>query len=175
MIITCTSTVRHGDTRLTATGSGATRQEAFTAAVEATDVGYRPNPRNIEGALELLGRWDVGGRPPVGRSISSDSGFAYLSERPDGQPSIEIGWVDFTFTTQAVRMWAVQAQVEMTLRKDGAWAGTTSRQVPTFYLDPAVQGITDKAHAARIADEILMTMGGDNPDFLPHVTVEPLY
>ena len=173
-MFTCTSTVRHGGTRLTATGTGVTREEALTAAVAATNIGYRPHPDNVRGALELVLRYHNGERPSAS-FVKSTNGHATMSVDHDGYPVIQIGWVDYTFTERTVRMWAVQAQVEMTLRKDGAWAGTTSRQVPTFYLDPAVQGITDKAHAARIADEILMTMGGDDPDFLPHVTVEPIY
>lgn len=171
-MFTCTSKVHHGDTRLTATGTGVTRQEAFTAAVEATDVGYRPNPRNIEGALELLGRWDVGGRPPVGRSIVSDSGFAYLSEDPEG-PRIEIGWCDFTFTSQpTVRLWAVQAQVSTFLEREN-WS--MSRQVPTFYLDPSVQGITGPESARAVAEDIFHTLSGGDEDVRLHVTVEPLY
>ena len=174
-MITCTSTVHHGDTRLTATGTGATRQEAFLAAVEATDVGYRPNPGNTSGGVGLLERWDRGERPPPARSIVSDQAYAYLSERPDGEPAIEIGWCDFTFTpVPPVRLWAVTAQVEW---EDGRGGG--SRQVPTFYLDPSVQGITDAAHAERIAGEILATVsvsrGLSGKGATMHITVEPTY
>ena len=172
-MITCTSTVHHGDTRLTATGTGATRQEAFLAAVEATDVGYRPNPGNTSGGVGLLERWDRGERPPPARSIVSDQAYAYLSERPDGQPAIEIGWCDFTFTlVPPVRMWAVQAQVSTLLERQG-WS--LSRQVPTFYLDPSVQGITGPEGARAVAEDILHTMAGDDEGVRLHVTVEPTY
>ncbi len=33
--------------------------------------------------------------------------------------------------------------------------GTTTYQVPTFYLNANVQGIVDAAHAARIAYEVI--------------------
>lgn len=55
--------------------------------------------------------------------------------------------------TRPVRLWAVQAQVERTA--PGGFGWSTSTQVPTFYLDPAVQGITDEAGALRVAGEIL--------------------
>lgn len=61
-------------------------------------------------------------------------------------------------------MWAIQAQVESHVKdSSGEWAG--SRQVPTFYLNERVQGITSEEHAARIACEILdplHVIGGDN-------------
>jgi hypothetical protein len=163
--ITCTSTVRHGDTHLTVTGTGETRQAAFAAAVEATDIGYRPSANNARGGANLLTAFDAGQH---GRAQSH---YAYLTPDPEG-PRIQIGWCDFTFTSSpVVRLWAVTAQVE-TVGPDGSGV----RQVPTFFLDPTVQGITDRGHAIRIAHEILDTMiGTSDPDFLPHVTVEPVY
>ena len=53
---TCTSTVHHGDCSLTATGEGATRRAALLAAIEATDVGYRPVVPVEEGVANFV-RW----------------------------------------------------------------------------------------------------------------------
>lgn len=52
---------------------------------------------------------------------------------------------------QRVRLYAVQA-----------------RSLPTFYLDPAVQGIVSSEHARLIATEIV------GPDIEP-ISVEPIY
>lgn len=52
-------------------------------------------------------------------------------------------------------MYVITAQVFTT---DGNSTG--SRQIPTFYLDSAVQGITSPAHAVRIAKEIIDPLGG---------------
>jgi hypothetical protein len=52
-------------------------------------------------------------------------------------------------------MYAITAQV-LTYDTDAnaiTWRG--SRQIPTFYLDETVQGITDERHATRIAREII--------------------
>jgi hypothetical protein len=170
MTITCTSTVRHGDTRLTVTGTGVTREEALTAAVAATNIGYRPHPDNVRGALELVLRYHNGERPSAS-FVKSTNGHATMSLDHDGHPIIQIGWVDFTFTTE-VRMWAVQAQVSTFLEREG-WS--LSRQVPTFYLDPSVQGITGPEGARAVAEDILHTMAGDDEGVRLHVTVEPTY
>lgn len=68
------------------------------------------------------------------------------------------------------RLWAVQAQVVTE-----TFDGTVSRQVPTFYLDPVVQGITGQEGAVTVASDILMTMAGDSPEVNLHVSVEPVY
>jgi hypothetical protein len=47
-------------------------------------------------------------------------------------------------------MYAITAQVQS---RQGDWAGTI--QVPTFYLDENVQGITGAVHATRVAAAIL--------------------
>jgi hypothetical protein len=57
------------------------------------------------------------------------------------------------------RFYAVTAQVTRT-RPDG-W--TTSRQVPTFYLNTAVQGILSDEHAHRVAAGMLAELV-DDPD-----------
>lgn len=67
------------------------------------------------------------------------------------------------------RLWAVQAQVTTTLETTG-WSA--SRQLPTFYLDPAVQGITDEHGAYLIAEEILSAHA--SPDDLS-ITVAPIH
>lgn len=169
-MFTCTSTVHHGDCSLTATGEGATRRAALLAAIEATDVGYRPSDDNTQGGVELVERWERGDRP-AGRYLDSMKGYAYLMDEPEG-PRIQIGWVDFTFTERTVRMWAVQAQVSTLLERQG-WS--LSRQVPTFYLDPSVQGITGPEGARAVAEDILYTVAGDTERVQLHVTVEPLY
>lgn len=48
------------------------------------------------------------------------------------------------------KMYAVQGQIET--EREG-WTG--SRQLPTFYLHPSVQGITSTEHAERIARDLL--------------------
>lgn len=66
-------------------------------------------------------------------------------------------------------MYAVQARV--TTRKvewDGQeWESAVS--LPTFYLDPNVQGFTDEAGAERVAREILAFVR--NPGDTVHITV----
>ena len=47
-------------------------------------------------------------------------------------------------------MYAINATVT---RKVDGWVSTV--QVPTFYLDPNVQGITDAFHAQQIAAQII--------------------
>lgn len=51
--------------------------------------------------------------------------------------------------------YAITATVEY--RQVSGWSG--SRQVPTFYLDSDVQGITDTAGAERIARDIVTGAG----------------
>lgn len=51
-------------------------------------------------------------------------------------------------------MYQITARITKT---DGVW--TSSRDVPTFYLDENVQGITDANHAWRIAREIIDPLG----------------
>lgn len=61
-------------------------------------------------------------------------------------------------------LWAVSANVERT--RDG-WSG--SIQIPTFFLDPRVQGILTADHAERVAREMLTLLAGE--DAVVHVTV----
>ncbi len=51
-------------------------------------------------------------------------------------------------------MYAIQAVVSRSI-PDSQHDETSSRALPTFYLDEKVQGITDGDHAARIALTIL--------------------
>jgi hypothetical protein len=60
-----------------------------------------------------------------------------------------------TSTGPGTTVYAVTATVEH--RTALGWTG--SRQVPTFYLNPQVQGITSAEHAERIAREIIDPMG----------------
>lgn len=57
-----------------------------------------------------------------------------------------------------MKLWQIQAQ-QTYITPDG-WV--TTHQIPTFYLHPDVQGITDKQHAAQIAMEIIGVP--NNPD-----------
>ena len=57
-------------------------------------------------------------------------------------------------------MYAITAHVETRVINPGratAWHGT--RQVPVFYLDETVQGITGPSHAASIARTIIDPLG----------------
>lgn len=56
-----------------------------------------------------------------------------------------------------MQLWCVQATV--TRYSNGA--GTTS-QIPTFFLDGNIQGITDAKHCERIAVEIVNHTGNPN-------------
>jgi len=51
-------------------------------------------------------------------------------------------------------LYVITAQV---LTSENGYTG--SRQVPSFYLDSALQGITDAAHATDIAKTIIDPMG----------------
>lgn len=51
-------------------------------------------------------------------------------------------------------MFSIHATIEV---KDAPW--TKTRQVPTFYLDETVQGITGKDHAEELALEVLDPTG----------------
>ena len=52
------------------------------------------------------------------------------------------------------RLYIITAQV---LTESGEYSG--SRQVPTFYLDAALQGITDAEHAKDIAKHVIDPTG----------------
>jgi hypothetical protein len=58
-------------------------------------------------------------------------------------------------------------------RYGNAWCG--SKQVPTFYLDSRVQGITDANHAASIATDVLNLLGTIDPSdiTISAVAVDP--
>ena len=58
-------------------------------------------------------------------------------------------------------MYAVTA----TAVKHGDNGETTTRQVPTFYLDPRTQGIVDDKHAASIALDVLSTFHDEKVTF----------
>lgn len=64
-------------------------------------------------------------------------------------------------------MWVIGALVERT-SPDG-W--TSSRQVPTFYLHPNVQGTLTEADAVRVASGMLSELV-DDPDAVFHVHAE---
>lgn len=169
----CTARVYHGDTRLTATGTGPTRVEAFVDAVANVDIGYRPSEHNTAGGIAALTDFAAGriARTPEHR-------YAYLE--PDimgGEPTIQIGWCDFLFAKREVKLWAITAQVEVHRPAEGYPNGwTSSRQVPTFYLDPLVQGILTEAGAVKIAEDILSTAGAvDGESVTLHVTATPIY
>ena len=65
-----------------------------------------------------------------------------------------------------VRLWAVQVQAERITSK----GYTSSVGLPTFYLDPAVQGTLTAESAERIARRIV----DQGPGSVLHVSVEAL-
>lgn len=172
MTVTCTAVFHQGEDRTEWVGVGRNHVDAFiSAATRQEVVGLLPGPENRESAQRLLNAWSL--RPEYAASVRD--GHAYLTVGLNG-PEISIGWVTYTFT-QTVRLWAVTAQVSFTVEREGwrsEWSG--SRQVPTFYLDPSVQGITDAEHATRIARDILETAGPiDDEETTYSITVEPIY
>ena len=56
-------------------------------------------------------------------------------------------------------MYAITAHLCKHVPERGAQVWKGSHQLPTFYLDETVQGITDELHAVRIAHQILDPMG----------------
>jgi hypothetical protein len=52
---------------------------------------------------------------------------------------------------------AISATVDTFTREPNYWVG--AKQVPTFYLDGSVQGITSEAHAETIAQNIVDPLG----------------
>lgn len=166
--VTCTAVFHQGEERHEWVGVGRNHVDAFVSAATNQSVpGLLPGPENRESAQRLLSQWSL--RPEYAASVRD--GHAYLNVGLTG-PEISIGWVTYTFT-QSVRLWAVTAQVSVQLER-GGWS--SSRQVPTFYLDPSVQGITDAEQAEWIARDILETAGPIDDDTVSYsVTVEPVY
>lgn len=69
-----------------------------------------------------------------------------------------------------VRWYAVMVQIEHETQ-DG-WSG--SRQVPLFYLDSHVQGITSLEHATQVARDIVSGAGlFDSERVTFHITAQP--
>lgn len=64
-------------------------------------------------------------------------------------------------------LYVVAAQV--VIRTDDGW--DSSRQVPTFLLDPVIQGIVSADHAARIGLSILTTMLPYGPHHIDSIHV----
>lgn len=57
--------------------------------------------------------------------------------------------------------WAIQAQVEW---EDSVSGRSGSLSIPTFYLDPSVQGILTANQAKRIAEDIITAFRGSVND-----------
>jgi len=53
------------------------------------------------------------------------------------------------------KLWLIQAQAVH--ERDDSWTGSTG--VPTFYLDPDIQGILTAEHACRVAMKIINPFG----------------
>ena len=70
-------------------------------------------------------------------------------------------------------MYAITGTIETRSFGSGVieWSGT--RQVPTFYLDADVQGITDAAHAVRIAATVVDPLSQIRPGRI-HLHAEPV-
>ena len=64
-------------------------------------------------------------------------------------------------------MYAIQGQLE-TMRE--GWS--SSRQLPTFYLDPSVQGIISAEHAERVARDIFEPFARQEGADHLHLSVE---
>ena len=63
-------------------------------------------------------------------------------------------------------MWQITASVEIATA-DG-W--TSSRQIPTFYLDENAQGITRENGAIKVAEDIILA-ASERPNFtMTHIT-----
>lgn len=166
MTVRCTATIHHGNYRATFEGFGANEDDAFHAAVDAQGVGYQPSRANDGSAHVLLSRHRLHGHRLAPSQLKE--GNVTMTLDGEARPVIHIGWV--TYTWDAVRLWAVTAQVSP-LRDDG-FSG--SRQVPTFYLDPAVQGILSEQGAQDVARQVL-TAANATGDVELHVHVEPVF
>ena len=70
-----------------------------------------------------------------------------------------------------VRLWAVTAT--RTAVADSGWS--SARELPIFYLDPNVQGITSAEHAKSIAEDVLQQPNGSRCTVLTNIHVEPIY
>ena len=70
-----------------------------------------------------------------------------------------------------VRLWAVS--VTRTVVADSGW--TSARELPIFYLDPNVQGITSAEHAKSIAEDVLQQPNDRRCTVLTNIHVEPIY
>lgn len=169
----CTATTRHGDWHeVVASEPMGTPTLAFDVAATLVNIGYRCNTVNFRSARVLLGRWENGERPAPGERYMEE-GYVHLKDEPEG-PVVSIGWTDYVLreVPQVPRLWAVQAQVRVNLERQG-WS--MARQVPTFYLDPTVQGITGPDTARAVAEDILHTLSGDAENVELTVSVEPIY
>lgn len=172
MSFRCTATVHHGTYHQKVTGTGVDRGTALAVAVSEVNAGYRPSAANVESALQLLVAPD---QPLPGTTMSK--GGAYIGTDDDGYPVIDIGWVHFEWT-QSPRLWQVTAQVEVRQPPSRGWVNgwNLSRQVPTFYLDPSVQGIISEAGAVKVAEDILSSAGPvDAEGVTLHVSVTPVF
>jgi hypothetical protein len=63
-----------------------------------------------------------------------------------------------------------QIQAELVLHEDIDDPNLRSRSVPTFYLNPRVQGILNADHAKVIAEEIIM-QAVLNPETIASVSI----
>jgi hypothetical protein len=172
-MITCTARFHQGEEFAEVTGSGNKYDEAFYDAALTLPRGLRVSDSNLQGGITLLTRWQAGdyGGVPIASPVKE--AYAYLSVTDQLQPEINIGWVTFRFTEEArkVRLYAITAQVNV---DNLPWS--SSQQVPTFYLDPVVQGIVDERHAERIADDILTTAAALGDEHVSYViTAEAVY
>jgi hypothetical protein len=51
-------------------------------------------------------------------------------------------------------------QVDATITRRDAEGWTSTRQIPTFYLNSDVQGMLSVEHARRVADDVIATIAG---------------
>lgn len=143
-----------------------TRGVALMDVVAKMPVGHKPSEHNLTAALDLLDQLE---REPMSPGDPQRrQGHAYLDCESAGLHVIQIGWVNY-----AIRglpdAWAIGAHVTTVI--DGF---TSTRQIPTFYLDPRVQGCLTPEGARRAAVDIIRPYP-DHHQYEVHVAVEPIW
>lgn len=144
-----------------------TRGMAFLDVVAKMPVGFRPSQHNMDGALALLD--ELNDKPMDVGEPQRRHEWAYLTRQSETMFTIQIGWVDYVIRSTP-DAWAVVCHV--TSVSDEGWSRT--REVPTFYLDPRVQGCITAEAARRVATEIVRPFP-DYHNYEVHVAVEPIW
>ncbi len=72
-------------------------------------------------------------------------------------------------------LYAISARVHTTTTDETGRVWTCTFELPTFYLDENVQGITDEDHAERIVSSMLRRLGHDMFDVYACATNRPIF